>query len=118
MPDFHSTPDHNSPPAKSQTVAALQGNKKVKTDVNYRIGNNEAKICHTCSSYENPSADKSPCRKVIGIVESHGVCDLWGTRNEQTPPSQESGSHHLAIRIHTSLGGNSLSRILTENPEG
>ena len=118
MPDFHSTPDHNAPSAKTQTVAALQGNKKVKSEVNYRPGNNEAKICHSCSSYENPSADKSPCRKVIGIVDSSAVCDIWSTRNEQTPPSQPIGGHHLAIRIHTGLNGNSLSRILTESPEG
>lgn len=120
MPDFHATPDKNSPSSKSQTVAALQGNKKVKSEVNYRVGNNEAKICHTCTSYENPSADKSPCRKVIGIVESSATCDLWASGNEQTPPSQDpnAGSHHLSIRIHTGLNSSTLSRILTENPEG
>lgn len=68
---------NNIPVAKSDTVAMLRGMKKLKTDVMYRFGTNTEKICQTCEFYQKPSEPESPCSKVVGIVESAAVCDLW-----------------------------------------
>ena len=109
-------PDYNANPAKSDTHALLAGTKKTKPEVNYRPGNNDAKICHTCTSYENPSAGESPCLKVVGIVHSSAVCDLWAEKPAVRPDTYGDGSHKVEIKIHTGSSGSSINRAVTERP--
>ena len=106
----------NSPVAKTDTAQYLAGDKKTKPEVNYRPGNNDAKICHTCSSYENTSADQSPCAKVVGIVHSSAVCDLWAEKPAIRPDTYGDGSHKVEIKIHTGSSGSSINRSVTERP--
>lgn len=110
------TPNLNSPQAKVDTHAILSGSKKTKSEVDYRPGNNDAKICHTCASYENPSQDLSPCLKVVGIVHSSAVCDLWSEKAAVRPDDVGDGSHKIEIKIHTGTSGSSTNRVVTERP--
>lgn len=102
--------------AKADTLSHLEGTKKTKPEVNYRPGNNDAKICHTCQSYENPSQDQSPCTKVVGIVHSSAVCDVWTAQPAVRPDSSGEGQHKVEIKIHTGSSGSSINRSVTERP--
>lgn len=110
------TPSLNAPAAKNDTHALLSGTKKTKPEANYRPGNNDAKVCHTCASYENPSQDSSSCLKVVGVVQGTAVCDLWSEKPAMRPDTTGDGSHKIQIKIHTGSSGSSINRQVTETP--
>lgn len=91
-----SAPDYS---AKDAAKSVLKGDKKLKgdDDVNYRPGRNDAKICHNCRSYENPSNRESPCEKVIGMVESEATCDLWAVRRAEDRKYDDKPSVNISI---------------------
>jgi hypothetical protein len=110
-------PNLNASTAKNDAHAMMTGDKHTKPEENYRPGNNDAKICHTCTNYENPSQDQSPCLKIVGIVHSSAVCDLWSAKQPFQPDNAGEGQHKVEVKIHTGTGTPSVSRILTERPQ-
>jgi len=106
----------NAPVAKTDTAQYLAGDKKTKSEVDYRPNNSASRSCGTCANYENPGSDSSSCGKVTGIVQSSAVCDLWAEKPAVRPDDYGDGSHKVEIKIHTGSAGSTINRALTERP--
>ena len=99
-------PQLNEPKSKFDTRAVLDGARKLKSEVNYRPADKDAeKRCSECKYYVSPGDPQSDCAKVVGQVESYGVCDLW-EMNPVGPVerSQQESTPTVSIAINMGSG--------------
>lgn len=70
--------------AKRDAVGVLSGDKRLKSETNYRHPEDTDKICLSCKFYEKAGESESSCSRVVGIVKAEDVCDLWGQGPDST----------------------------------
>lgn len=76
-------PDYS---AKGDVKSLLQGSKKTHSESHYRPAEDDSKMrCSECEYYVKPGQPRSDCRKVIGVIEAEGTCDLYKARTSEPP---------------------------------
>lgn len=98
------TPNRNEPKSKFDARGVLMGERKLKSEANYRVADGDSlKRCSECLYYVSPGQPQSDCEKVVGQVESFGTCDLW-TENPTPPGDREEINETPTVSVTINMG--------------
>lgn len=98
------TARRNEPASKADARGVVLGDRKLKSVVQYRTADGDSpKRCSECKYYVNPGQAQGDCEKVVGQVQSYGVCDLW-VQNPDPPEKEPDGDEAPTVSVTINMG--------------